>query len=369
MGGPTIPVSGNFSEFPPFNQSTHYHQEACETTLCGKTEDCLCCSPPEAYNITSTCQDLNPQAVKECRLGGGLLDLNQGNPYVGNELVKWLQWITEKFGFDGVRVDSAKSMSIDFLRTFKEATKCFNLGEVYPGGGLTDFNPCFLARFQIQEAMDAPFSYPLAFTLRDTFALGTPLTDVTAMRKVYKEAGFPRADLMALFVDNHDLDRFSSLNSDPQALRSALVYVLFSEGIPIVYYGTEQAYNGTLDDDTNRAPLWFSGAFAKPTLDQPLYKFLAQIVALRKNLQIWNYPHVDRETTSSFHAFTRGPILVALTNSRNQVIETIGRFSHNYLPGQRLCNALNPTDCISVDLEGSLEIVLEDGEQKVFTPS
>ncbi len=40
--------------------------------------------------------------------------------------------------------------------------------------------------------------------------------------------------------DNHDNARFLSQNGDRTAYRAALTYVLYSTGIPIVYYGTEQ---------------------------------------------------------------------------------------------------------------------------------
>lgn len=54
--------------------------------------------------------------------------------------------------------------------------------------------------------------------------------------------------------------------------RNALAYVLFSEGIPYIYYGTEQGFT------TDREPLWHSG-YSK---QHPLWLFLRIAVAYRK---------------------------------------------------------------------------------------
>lgn len=42
---------------------------------------------------------------------------------------------------------------------------------------------------------------------------------------------------------------------DPMSLANALVYTFMTEGIPVVYYGTEQGFTGSADPD-NREPLW-----------------------------------------------------------------------------------------------------------------
>ena len=49
----------------------------------------------------------------------------------------------------------------------------------------------------------------------------------------------------AIFLDNHDSPRFLSVvQSDLVRLRSALVLLLFTRGVPLVYYGTEQVQWG-----------------------------------------------------------------------------------------------------------------------------
>jgi glycosidase len=58
--------------------------------------------------------------------------------------------------------------------------------------------------------------------------------------------------------------------------RNALTYILFAEGIPYIYYGTEQGY--TVD----REPLWHSGY----SREHPLWLFLRISVAYRKEAKV-----------------------------------------------------------------------------------
>lgn len=62
-------------------------------------------------------------------------------------------------------------------------------------------------------------------------------------------------DLLGTFIDNHDQVRFLHEQPDYKLYQNAITYVLLSEGIPIIYYGTEQGFNGG-NDPYNREPLW-----------------------------------------------------------------------------------------------------------------
>lgn len=53
--------------------------------------------------------------------------------------------------------------------------------------------------------------------------------------------------VLGLFLDNHDQPRFLSVNSDHTLLMNGLTYILFANGIPIIYQGTEQGFNGNGD--------------------------------------------------------------------------------------------------------------------------
>lgn len=69
------------------------------------------------------------------------------------------------------------------------------------------------------------------------------------------------------------------------------------------------------------------------------------------------------------YVFTRGPVLVALTNRKTTTPQILPGPSHNFRPGEKVCNVFFPQgDCEVVGMDGTLRIVLLNGEQKIFVP-
>jgi alpha-amylase len=89
---------------------------------------------------------------------------------------------------------------------------------------------------------------------------------------------FHDVNALGLFVDNHDNPRFLYYKNSWTQFKSALTFVAFAQGIPIVYYGSEQGYAGG-PDPANRETLW-------NTMDtqHELYHYLTNIITARKNL-------------------------------------------------------------------------------------
>jgi len=174
----------------------------------------------------------------------------------------------------------------------------------------------------------------------------------------------PDVGLLGTFVDNHDNQRFLHIQQDLQLYKNALVYVLMSEGIPIVYYGTEQQFNGG-NDPNNREPLWPTNY----SQSSEMYQFIAKVVAYRKDAQVWKYSQVQRYADDNFYAFTRGSSFVAMTNggsNKDHVLVTITY--HPYSNGQKLCNLFYPTtDCFTV-ANDQFDVYLEKGECKIYFP-
>ena len=81
-------------------------------------------------------------------------------------------------------------------------------------------------------------------------------------------------------------------------LKNALVVTLLSRGLPFVYYGTEQGYQG-LKDPQNRESLW-------PNYDEnaDIYKFIQRVLAFRSGVSfefqdgIWL--HLARDWTQNY---------------------------------------------------------------------
>lgn len=142
-----------------------------------------------------------------------------------------------------------------------------------------------------------------------------------------------------------------------------MTFALFTQGIPIVYYGSEQGYAGGADPN-NRETLWTS----KMNTDHELYKFITKAVSARKTYKVWNEQYVERWCDDSFFAFTRGNLLVTLTNN-DQGSQKRDITYHPYQAGQKLCNLMADNDCITVSSDNKVSVTLNNGEVKIFVPS
>jgi len=328
--------NGDYSPIKPFNDKKYYH-------------DCKGC--PSSCNI----EDWNnyPQ-VEHCRLSG-LPDLNQTNSYVRSQLKSLLKTLAAD-NADGLRIDTIPEVGKDFWKEFQEYIGQFGLGEAYNG------DIAYVSSFQ--GPLNGVLSYPMFYTIRDVFAYSRSMRNL-GNRLSEDEHYYKDTSLLGTFVDNHDQTRFLHERGDLWAYRNALVFALFAPGIPIIYYGSEQGFNGG-DDPNNREPLWKSGY----NQNAELYKFLKTTVTARKNHKVWDYQTVERWQDDQLYSFTRGETLVVLTNvggSGSDVERTITY--HPYKVGQKLCNVYYPTeDCLTVTSNG-IKVKLLHGEPKIYVPS
>ncbi len=95
------------------------------------------------------------------------------------------------------------------------------------------------------------------------------------------------------------------------------------------------------------------------------YQILKNSIGARKHFKTWSHEHVERYINTKFYAFTRGPVLVAVTSSKDT--QKVDIDYHDYKEGDVLCNVLATGDCVTVT-GGKVPVTLVGGEAKVFTP-
>ena len=331
------PVGYDYSSIVPFNQQQYYHGCA------------QCPKSPSACDINDyTCFTTE---VQTCRLSG-LPDLNQSVPFVSQFLTQWVQQTVQAYKFDGLRIDTVPEVDAAFWKSFQQAAQVYAVGEVF----VSDMS-CISKYAQV---LDGLLSYPMYFTLRNVFQSGQSLVQINQTREQYLQ-NVPDPAALFTFVDNHDNARFLYQNPDLISYRAALAYVLMAEGIPCVYYGTEQGFNGG-NDPQNREILWPS----KYNTQAPLYLYLQTVVRYRNSAQVWLYPHVERTVSSQLYSFTRGSTYIALTNNHQTVKAT--ECDHPYSVGQRLQNLFFSSDVVTVSAAGCFPVDLNNGEVKIFYP-
>ncbi|MBE7195708.1 MAG: alpha-amylase, partial [Gordonia polyisoprenivorans] len=171
--------------------------------------------------------------IEACDLGG-LDDLDQSNTTVSNYLkTTYKDWVD--MGFDGIRVDAARSIPKTWLQSFETAMGVPTFGEVFVG----DVN--YVSDYQNYEW--GTLDFPYFFTARQAFSADT---DMNALGDLFdQDYKYSNANRIETFIDNHDRARFLTWADDNyQRLRSALTFTMTARGVPVIYYGTEQADDG-----------------------------------------------------------------------------------------------------------------------------
>ncbi|XP_068715191.1 uncharacterized protein [Montipora foliosa] len=326
----------NFNNFVPFNDAKYFH-------------------PYHSYiKWPEECKD---QWKIENYWLANLPDLNQSHPFVHRTLLDWIRNMTDQFDFDGYRLDTAIQVPKDFWAEFRKSGGVFMVGEANNGPP-----PCGSMEYvaEYQGYIDSVLAYPMYWTLREVFQekskdFTSLSTSVKRSYEIYKDRS-----IFGGFVDNHDNPRFLNVNPSYTALKNGLTYVIMGDWIPIVYYGTEQGFNGG-SDPNNRESLW-----PDMSTEHPLYRFIQSLVKFRLSLdKEWlQQKQVEMHVQSDAYAFSRGQIMIVVT-SRDETIDLTIEKSP-YKTGDILRNALNPKETFTVSSGGSLPVTLNSGEPLVL---
>jgi len=226
---------------------------------------------------------------------GGLKDLDTTRADVRKALIDvYKYWITA-LDIDGFRIDTIKHVEHGFWQVFTPAMRehAKNLGKTnfLIFGEAFDGDDELLGLFSQNDEMDSVFYFSQKFQVFDAIFKRGERTknfeDLWNARKgrygtrsgVVDENGNALSPQQVLvnFIDNHDLPRFLYDKPDTKALRNALSFLLTTDGIPCIYYGTEQEFSGG-NDPANRENLETSG-YGTSTAT---FQFIKDMIALRK---------------------------------------------------------------------------------------
>jgi glycosidase len=314
----------------------------------------------------------------------GLDDFRTESDYVRAKMAEIYEYWIQKADFDGFRIDTVKHVEMGFWRSWCPAvrafaaacgkTNFFMVGEVYDGSDAkcgsytgTKAGGPFL--------LDSVLDYPLYFKVNSVFARATGSTRLieeryAALPKHYDPGAQSQ---LVTFLDNHDQPRFLSAenaNNNQDRLRVALVFLYTSRGIPCLYYGTEQAFNGG-NDPYDREDM-FAGQFEQGpsvgdnfNLAHPLFLWVARLNNFRRlypALQVGAHINLGSNPNSpGLLAYARRlaspdpqrtgqptpqEVLVIL-NTANSA-QTLPAQPTAYPAGARLANLLDPRETVVV---------------------
>ena len=204
---------------------------------------------PDEYVQTThfkwTLMDVHaPQSEKDILVNGwftrGMPDLNQRNRHLARYLIQNSIWWIEYARIDGIRQDTHPYADYDFMTEWCEEVEeqypDFNIvGEAwYPRGTASAWwqrnNRINDNDTKLKTVMD----FDLAFTSAKAF-----IDECNS-----SEGSDP--DNILVFLDNHDLGRFSlKEDKDLNKYKQAIAFLATTRGIPEIYYGTEILMTGT----------------------------------------------------------------------------------------------------------------------------
>ncbi|HEY0258542.1 MAG TPA: alpha-amylase family glycosyl hydrolase [Lacisediminihabitans sp.] len=308
--------------------------------------------------------------IESCDLGG-LDDLDQSNSTVSNHLIDtYRDWVG--LGFDGIRVDAARSIPKEWLADFEDAMGVPTFGEVFVG------DVDYVSDYQNYEW--GVLDFPYFFTVRDAFAADT---DMNALGNLFDQDGkYADPNRLETFLDNHDRARFLTWADDNyQRLRSALTFLLTSRGVPVIYYGTEQADDG--NGNASEVPIANKDNRKDMTsFDEsaPIYRHIQRLTTIKAaNPALRVGTQREMWSDSSVYGFSRrvdstGAEAITLSsNSWTTQTRTVPLRAESSLPvGTVLTNLMNTGDTVTVVSGGptgkQISVSLGEHESKVYAP-
>lgn len=209
----------------------------------------------------------------------GLPDWAQENPRVEQYLME-----VGKFwagtGIDGFRLDAVRSVPKDFWTKFNNEMKkvagddFFLIGEYYHGDAGR------VAPYQKDTNMTSLVDYPMYYRIKEAFAKGGSMREI-AGGMAWTNSTYQNPELMGIFADNHDTQRFlTEADGDRDRLKMALAFVMTTNRVPTVYYGSEQSFTSDKTGwaETSRKDMEFDK-------DPEMHAFFQKLGAIRNDLE------------------------------------------------------------------------------------
>jgi glycosidase len=224
-------------------------------------------------------------------------DLNQRNPFLKKYLIENTLWWIEYAGVDGIREDTYPYNDQRYLAEWAEVILTeypnFNIvGEVWQG------TPSVTSGYQTNSPVrkidfDSNLPTVTDFALSD--AIRSFLNGKENIYKIYETIAqdfiYSDPDNLLVFMDNHDITRaMYEAKGDLNKIKIALSLILYTRGIPCIFYGTEIGLAGGPKDGELRQP--FPGGFidderntftkdGRTEKENEIYNYLQELLKLR----------------------------------------------------------------------------------------
>ena len=260
---------------------------------------------------------------------GGLKDLNTMNPDVQEALIEVFSYWIKEINLDGFRIDTVKHVEPEFWGRFcyeiRRYANSIGKNNFLMFGEVFDGRPWKLAMFTKKVAtkvkengelvdktvhqLDSLFAFNYKYSLFEGIVKHGSTTDnfkwlMDETRNLFESTvpemgtGLNSIQARVHFLDNHDVSRYiynthsvvgmtppeEELSNEKKIQADTVFFpavglLMTLDGIPSVYYGTEQGLRGG-NDPANREDLWLT----KFRRTNDFYKFTKKMIGIRKSL-------------------------------------------------------------------------------------
>ena len=169
-----------------------------------------------------------------------LVKLNLQNNDVVNYLLDSVKFWIDEFDIDGLRLDAADCVDIDFFKKLKNTCKSkkpdfWLYGEITHG----DYN-----RWANNEALDSVTNYECYKGIYSSHNDHNYFEIAHSLNRQFANGGIYQNIYTYNFVDNHDVNRIASTLKDKNHLNNIYTLMYTMPGVPSVYYGSEFGIEG-----------------------------------------------------------------------------------------------------------------------------
>ncbi|MBP5605424.1 MAG: maltodextrin glucosidase, partial [Ruminiclostridium sp.] len=175
-----------------------------------------------------------------------LVKLNLYNSDVKNYLKDCITGWYKEFGIDGLRVDVAYCLDLNFIKQLCAHCKTLSddfwlMGETLHG----DYN-----RWMNPEMLDSVTNYECYKGLYSSFNDMNMFEIAHSLSRQFGKDNWClyRGQSLYSFVDNHDVSRIASMLKDESELKPIYSLLYTMPGIPGLYYGSEYGWKGEKKD-------------------------------------------------------------------------------------------------------------------------
>lgn len=212
-----------------------------------------------------------------------LVKLNLANPHVREHLFGAVETWVRDFGIDGLRLDAADCLDLDFLRALSAFCRSLRpdlwlMGEIIHG----DYR-----RWANSDMLDTVTNYECYKGLYSSHVDKNYFEIAYALNRQFGPRGLYGDLRLYNFCDNHDVNRVASNLTRPGHLYPLHILLFTMPGVPSIYYGSEWGIAGKRNNGSDVA--------LRPSLDlnmlrqnsphRDLPKAIARLAGLRRQSQ------------------------------------------------------------------------------------